>query len=638
MTIKEIIEFVDGVKPNAYTPQQKLRWFNDCEGMVQTQVLLLAPEELCCYRWEADADREPLVKFPHDKLYRSYLSAIIDFQNGEPDAYTNGMQMFNADFGEYQRWFAACYRPADRDSTTGGYGDAPHYRGWYLTAYGLALKNGYIGTEEEWLEGLKGANVEVRYEKGLLQWKHDESEVWNTLEGFAAFQQMLEEQGDCAETAAAAAREAADRAETAKAAADRSAQTAETAAQNADAKATLADTAAAGADASRDGANAAASNATTQAGYAKTQGDKAGELYEKLKDTDVSGLQQEVETLQAGKVDKETGKGLSSSDFTSAEKTKLAGIAEGANKITVDAALSSTSVNPVQNKAVNAALNERLVVNRTNFAGHAGGVYLNDTTASGIKIRLPVKTNAEKMLSFVVTVYSEYHIVKVMFAGYLYAYTDRWYEPKVYIVSGSRHIRAVMGKDTDGVAYVWLSGGQYTSVHITDVCGSFGSADWNTGWTVTASNNIPNIALDTILYPAVSRSGYARFGRTADLSIPANDSNFYIPFTATQRNFSGGMLALQANGNISIDRDVKLLIVEISLKASGKFNIYPKVIGWEEQDHPKEYDVSTLQCVTCTMANPSGIAGELRIAVFAASNQTITGNGYWNYVHITALY
>ena len=39
-----------------------------------------------------------------------------------------------------------------------------------------------------------------------------------------------------------------------------------------------------------------------------------------------------------------------------ADKAKLDGIAEGANKTTVDSALSSTSTNPVQNKAVKAAL------------------------------------------------------------------------------------------------------------------------------------------------------------------------------------------------------------------------------------------------------------------------------------------
>jgi hypothetical protein len=42
--------------------------------------------------------------------------------------------------------------------------------------------------------------------------------------------------------------------------------------------------------------------------------------------------------------------------YSQAEKTKLAGIAAGANKITVDSSLSGTSTNPVQNKVINTAL------------------------------------------------------------------------------------------------------------------------------------------------------------------------------------------------------------------------------------------------------------------------------------------
>lgn len=50
------------------------------------------------------------------------------------------------------------------------------------------------------------------------------------------------------------------------------------------------------------------------------------------------------------KVDKVTGKGLSAEDYTTVEKTKLAGIEDGANKITVDDDLSSTSMNPLTNR------------------------------------------------------------------------------------------------------------------------------------------------------------------------------------------------------------------------------------------------------------------------------------------------
>ena len=89
----------------------------------------------------------------------------------------------------------------------------------------------------------------------------------------------------------------------------------------------------------------------------------------------------DVTTALAGKVDKETGKGLSANDYTNDDKTKLAGISAEANKveitpvvtegttlatisidgvdtdikgsdIEVDSAPSSTSTNPLENKAV----------------------------------------------------------------------------------------------------------------------------------------------------------------------------------------------------------------------------------------------------------------------------------------------
>lgn len=58
-------------------------------------------------------------------------------------------------------------------------------------------------------------------------------------------------------------------------------------------------------------------------------------------------------------VEKEPGKGLSSTDYTASEKTKLAGIETGATKTTIDSSLSTSSTNPVQNKVVNTALSSK---------------------------------------------------------------------------------------------------------------------------------------------------------------------------------------------------------------------------------------------------------------------------------------
>ena len=61
---------------------------------------------------------------------------------------------------------------------------------------------------------------------------------------------------------------------------------------------------------------------------------------------------EETGDLLNNKVDKVSGKGLSTNDYTTAEKNKLAGIATGANKTVVDSDISTTSTNPVQSKAV----------------------------------------------------------------------------------------------------------------------------------------------------------------------------------------------------------------------------------------------------------------------------------------------
>lgn len=75
------------------------------------------------------------------------------------------------------------------------------------------------------------------------------------------------------------------------------------------------------------------------------------QVWGKIK-TKVSSIENTISDINKAKVDKISGKGLSTNDFTTDEKNKLAGIATGATKVIVDSALSSTSTNAIQNKAV----------------------------------------------------------------------------------------------------------------------------------------------------------------------------------------------------------------------------------------------------------------------------------------------
>ena len=64
--------------------------------------------------------------------------------------------------------------------------------------------------------------------------------------------------------------------------------------------------------------------------------------------------------------------------MSASDKTKLDGIATGANKTIVDSALSSSSTNPVQNKAINTALGKKLSL--------SGGTMTGALTTKGIKL------------------------------------------------------------------------------------------------------------------------------------------------------------------------------------------------------------------------------------------------------------
>lgn len=84
---------------------------------------------------------------------------------------------------------------------------------------------------------------------------------------------------------------------------------------------------------------------------------------------DLEGLKYYHKKTQDEFVAKEAGKVLSSNDYTTAEKNKLAGIAEGANKTIIDSEMNSSSTNPVQNKVINAALSVKAPLASPAFTG-----------------------------------------------------------------------------------------------------------------------------------------------------------------------------------------------------------------------------------------------------------------------------
>ena len=156
MTIHEVMQFADGVKPNAFEDAQKLRWLNELEGKIQTLVLHRAQKDVVEYALPRDASVELLVPKPFDKVYWMYLCAMVDFANGEYSKYQNSMEMANDAYAEYAKWYMRNFHEDYRGESTGGGGTGKDGKDG-LSAYQIAVAHGFSGNEAAWLESLKGS-------------------------------------------------------------------------------------------------------------------------------------------------------------------------------------------------------------------------------------------------------------------------------------------------------------------------------------------------------------------------------------------------------------------------------------------------------------------------------------------------
>lgn len=152
-TIRKIIERADINRPNAFSEEEKLRWIAYIEGKMALDVQLMDISEMYRfdYQYPDDLDKTLFVAFPHDDIYYYWLLAQIDKHNGEENRYQNSMEMYNSVLSDYLNWYISVYRPAQGDYKALTY---------YYTAYGIAVKQGFVGTVDEWLASLVGPKGE----------------------------------------------------------------------------------------------------------------------------------------------------------------------------------------------------------------------------------------------------------------------------------------------------------------------------------------------------------------------------------------------------------------------------------------------------------------------------------------------
>lgn len=104
-TLQQALTRIDAICPNAWDETAKLLWLNECESMIQTRILGTAPEQCITYDVDTDRSTKLLVPAPFDRLYVYYVIAMCDYAAHETAHYTDSMMLFNAALDEYAKWY-----------------------------------------------------------------------------------------------------------------------------------------------------------------------------------------------------------------------------------------------------------------------------------------------------------------------------------------------------------------------------------------------------------------------------------------------------------------------------------------------------------------------------------------------------
>lgn len=116
MTIKEVIDAVDTLKPNQYSIREKVQWLSFVDERIINDVLKThegydeAYDKFNGYS-EDDLTVSLIVESPYDRIYPAFITMKIDECNGDINKYNNSYALYNTYLIEYRRYYNKTHMP-----------------------------------------------------------------------------------------------------------------------------------------------------------------------------------------------------------------------------------------------------------------------------------------------------------------------------------------------------------------------------------------------------------------------------------------------------------------------------------------------------------------------------------------------
>lgn len=110
MTIQLLLDKVNDEKPNSFGTARLISFINEIEHEVAEQLKTEFDTEYT----EDDMDAVLLAEKPYDRLYVSYVKAMIDYANEELASYQNNQVQHAQDFSDFTDWVVRTNQAKER--------------------------------------------------------------------------------------------------------------------------------------------------------------------------------------------------------------------------------------------------------------------------------------------------------------------------------------------------------------------------------------------------------------------------------------------------------------------------------------------------------------------------------------------
>ncbi len=115
MTILEVLEAIDSLKPNAYSRNDKISWLSVLDGLLWQELFLThegSEGSFHGYDIHSPLDTELLAKEPYGReLYLRFLESRIDYHNGDTARFNNALSQFQSAYTAFARHYHRQHLP-----------------------------------------------------------------------------------------------------------------------------------------------------------------------------------------------------------------------------------------------------------------------------------------------------------------------------------------------------------------------------------------------------------------------------------------------------------------------------------------------------------------------------------------------